>query len=106
MNNWDWNKMITSWDYYELVHLEWPGWNKDPNTNQPYFSNFSILKGTQKSSREIAIEWDDLSEGNFWHRDFTESGLPFVDDGESYNTMFVFQFKRDWERFEEKYLSE
>lgn len=99
MNNWNWNKMIPSWDYYDLVHIKWPGWNKDPHTEQPYFSRFSIIKGTAKSSYEIANEWDDITQGNFWYRDFTDSGLPFVDDGEKYETLFVFQFKEDWEKF-------
>ena len=98
---WDWGRLIPSSEYHKLVLSKWPGW--DTKSGEPYYVTFPIVKGKNKSSRDIAIEWDDISKGRFWYRDYTEDSMPFVENGETYNTMFVFQYKSDFLKFEEIY---
>lgn len=104
----DWNKKLASSDFYDIQFEGFKGWDKEKDKynmwEEPYQVSFQIIKGQDKSSREIAIEFDDISHGLFWTRDWTESGLPFVDGGEVYHTIFVFQFKEDWERFKGAFL--
>lgn len=102
-NKWDWLKMIPSWDWHKLVLAGWPGWVVDNALGEPNFATLEIVKGTDKSSRDIAIEWDDLSEGQFYYRDYTKSSLPFIDEGEMYKSIFCFQYLRDAVKFCEVY---
>jgi hypothetical protein len=51
----------------------------------------------------MAIEWDDLSEGQFYCRDHTKSSLPFINDKEIYKSIFCFQYEQDAIKFAEKY---
>lgn len=90
--------MLRMADYYKLVLADWPGWHK-PHGSEPPTIGFSCKMGVGKSSREIAIEFDDIAEGNFYYRDFTDSGIPIVSDGEVYRSQFVFQYLSDFEKF-------
>lgn len=98
MKNWDWDKMIPGFDYHKLAVLDWPGWDKI-NEGCPAYVQFVCVKGNGQSSREVAIEFDDMAEGQFYYRDFTNSGLPFVEKNESYRSLFVFQRFSDFEKF-------
>lgn len=91
-SEWDWNKMIPSWDFYDIQLSGYPGW-------EPRSIIQEHRKGVGKSSRDQAIEWDDISRGNFHYRDWTESGMPFLSTGEPYRSIFTFQFVGDYMRF-------
>ena len=101
---WDWAKMIPSWDYHALASVGWPGWekrNSEPDSVALAFTH----DGESFRSRDIAIEWDDLAEGQFYYRDYTADAMPFVGAGDKYESIFVFQLLRDAEKFRERYLS-
>lgn len=98
MKDWDWNRLIPALDYHELVLSNWPGWDK-PDGKEPAFVRFECTKGEGRQSREIAFEFDDLSQGRFYYRDFTDDAMPFVNVGETYRSMFVFQYASDCEKF-------
>lgn len=102
-NQWDWNRMIPSWDWHGLVLARWPGWIVNSEVESPNFVTFEIVNEVDKSSREIAVEWDDLSEGQFHYRDYTKYSLPFVSKGEMYKAIFYFQYEQDAIKFAEKY---
>lgn len=95
--SWDWEKMIPVWEYHDIWRTGFPEWEKDEDG--PAHILFRVVKGLQRSSREIAIEWDGLAEGEFYYRDITQSGIPFVRDGAAYKSLFVFQYRRDLEKF-------
>lgn len=91
--NWDWKKMIPSWEWHKISFNYYPEWELvDKN---PSFVKLAIKKGTDRSSRDIAIEWDDISEGLFYYRDWTEDTFPIVHDKEIYWSGFWFQYKED-----------
>lgn len=97
-NAWDWNRMIQSSDYYKLSLVGWPGWDK-LERDEPPFVMLTHTHGDGKSSRDLAIEFDDVASMKFWYRDFTDSGIPIVRDGDVYCSMFVFQSIDDMVKF-------
>lgn len=98
-DNAGWNKYVLMWDWHTLCRTGWPRWDIDPCTKEPYVVCFSTTKGRDKSSRDIAIEFDDLASGRFYYRDYTDDTLPFVRDGEVYNSSFWFENQQDLELF-------
>ena len=98
MENWDWNRLIPALDYHELTLSNWPGWDK-LNNEEPAYVRFECTKGNGRQSRDIAIEFDDMAEGRFYYRGFTGDAMPFVKNGETYQSMFVFQYATDFEKF-------
>lgn len=98
----DWNKNLHGWNFYEIQANGYIGWDKI-NDKVPYYVLLETVKGRDKSSHDIAIQFDDISHGNFHWRDFTKSSLPFVDDGEIYWSGFTFQFAEDAKKFVEMY---
>lgn len=94
---WDWRRLIPSTEWHTLALDNFPGWNKHGGSPRHFY--LKHVHGKTSSSREIATEWDDISGGNFWYRDMTKSGLPFVDGDEVYHSCFCFQFEEDWTKF-------
>lgn len=62
-----------------------------------------VVDGHDKSSRDIAIEFDDIAQGHFYYRDWTGSSLPFVSGDELYASGFWFEFESDAYRFVKLY---
>lgn len=100
-DGWDWNKLLPIDEFHKIAYAHYPAWEK--NDDLPYCVDFSITKGKDRSSREIATEFDNIAVGHFYYRDWTESGLPFVDDGEVYRTAFIFQRVEDYIEFKRRY---
>lgn len=98
----DWNKMLYSWDFYPVQFSGYAGWDKDEQF-KPYRWVFPTKVGVDQSSRDIAIELDDLVEDLFHYRDFTDDTLPFVRDGETYRSCFTFKKKKDYDMAVAKY---
>jgi len=101
-DRWTWKLLLPSQTYYKLELDGWPGWEKC-SLDCVSTVSFSIKKGTDDSSKDIAVRWDDMGRGQFWYRDYTESGLPFAEDGEEYNSRFWFQFRDDAEKFHQTF---
>lgn len=84
----DWNWMIPSWVYHHKPD------------NFPFGVKLSTTSGTDESSHALAARWDDLAQDIFWYRDVTrdvtDDGLPFINTGETYNS--IFRFRTDAER--------
>ena len=95
-----WRKQIASYEFNALHVTQYPGWEKDPKTQQPYTHSVLLKKDRTISSYELACAIDSQAEGCFYYRDFTKDNLPTVGEGEPYTSTFVFQFKADYERFQ------
>lgn len=97
-----WKWMVASLEYHMAASKELPGWDRDSDGKQ-FQLNLRVVKGKTMSSHTVACQWDDLATERFYYRDWTDSGLPFVDDGGQYMTGFVFARRMDYELFREKY---
>ena len=97
-----WIKNISSDDFYSIHFNNYLGWDKI-NDKTPYYVLLETIKGKDKSSHKIGVEFDDISHGNFYWRDWTQSSLPFIDSGEVYWSGFSFQFVEDAKKFVELY---
>lgn len=62
----DWNKRIYSWDFAKLATINFPGWDKI-NDRVPPSILLPIKHNADKSSHSIAVEFDGISEGNFYY---------------------------------------
>ena len=90
--------MVASWDMDKLSLAIWRGddtdWDKCREGYPPgVFLELTYKEGEQ--SRDLAVWADDTSEGLFHYRDWTNDGIPFLDDGETYWSMFTFQKRKD-----------
>lgn len=108
MAEWDWNKLIESWNFSRAQLDGMSAWdirNKGTFAERPYYVLFEIVAGKHLSSRNMAIAWDDVflpyfpANGAFAYRDYTSSSTPFVNDGEKYWSSFTFQYAVDAHEF-------
>lgn len=97
--NWDWLKKVPIDLWHDLAIKGWPDWERDEGKDNPCFAMLVVTKGKDRSSRDRAIEFDDIAEGPFYYRDWTDSGLPFVADGETYKSGFWFALRSDRDKF-------
>ena len=104
-NKWDWNKALPAWLWHQIALDGFPSWEK-PDGKMPASVLLTIKNKTDQSSHSIAIEVDDWCKGAFYYRDFTDDGIPFVDDGEVYRARFSFQFVEDAKAFLVRYGGE
>jgi len=101
-----WNKKIPSWEFNKQVVKGFEDWetpSSECGIPMPKSILLDITDGTDRSSKDIAIEVDDWCGGMFYYRDFTNDGLPFVDNGEVYRTRFYFQRGADAVEFHTRY---
>ncbi len=98
---WDWNRKVPMWDWHTLQIHGYPGWELETHSDgeHPAFFHLSCVVGDGPQSRELAVEFDDIAQGQFYYRDWTDDGIPFVRDKETYQARFWFQKSSDRERF-------
>lgn len=96
-DEWDWKKLISTSEYLLVSLNNWAGWDREKG--EPISICCIHISGSGKQSRDIAIEFDDIAEGKFYYRDYTESSIPIVKDGETYESIFVFQDQSDVIKF-------
>lgn len=98
---WDWTHYIGMMDWFDL-YPDYPGWELE--NGKPLYVDLTITNKKDKSSHKIASEWDEIATGPFYWRDWTDSGLPFADEGEVYRSAFWFALRSDMEKFKQLYL--
>ena len=96
---WDWLKAIPMWDWHKLALIGWPGWDREPRADEPLRVDMSFVSGEGLSSHAVASKFDDIATAAFYWRDFTGSGIPFVDTGDAYRSSFWFSRRADFETF-------
>lgn len=101
-HNAGWKKKLLSWDWYDVVGDMYADWDLT-DSGHPPFVKLLIRNKTDKSSADITREFDDIAQGRFYTRDWTSSGLPFVDVGEVYTAGFWFQKREDAYEFVKRY---
>lgn len=101
MNDWTWNKLVTSKCWHELILTGYPGWDKRPD-GEVHYRELVIQFGNPPSSHTIADWFDDICRWQFYYRDFTDSGIQIVDEGEYYRGVFYFQSEQDCQVFNQR----
>jgi hypothetical protein len=117
---WDWNRKVPMWDWHSISlnlfrsnHDKKPledgdlgyGWETIDGETPPNVQ-IAVKQGVgMRTSRDLAVETDDWCKGEFYYRDFTDSGIPVVRDDEVYHAAFWFQFASDKEEFEKRYIT-
>ena len=106
-HNAGWLKRMLMLDYTDLALNGYPGWEtKDQGGGwgkAPPTVHLAIKNKVDKSSDDIACEWDDVSEGRFYNRDQSRDGYVFVGEGEYYDAYFYFQKLSDAVAFMKRY---
>lgn len=92
-----WVNALSAMMFHHLANDGFPGWDKQ--NDEPHFVLFEFVSGQNKSSLAVASAWDDMAKGQFYYRDFTDSGLPIVREGDRYQSRFSFQFSDEVDRF-------
>jgi hypothetical protein len=100
-----WRRYVLSWIRSAIEIGGWLGWDVDLTGTPPFvlLEHTRDKSKTQTESESILREFDDLATGLFGFRDWTSSGLPFVNNEEKYWSGWWFQFREDAKNFQERY---
>jgi hypothetical protein len=106
-HNAGWRKKVLMWDWHEIVMDGYPLWDLVESGNghekHPPFVRLAIKNKVDKSSEDITREFDDISMGMFYSRDFSRDGSVSVSDGEYYDAGWWFQKREDAYAFVKRY---
>lgn len=95
---WDWRNALPIDIWHLLVSAGWPGWEKRPD-GMPHCVVVRWTDEKFPTSREMAVGFDDYATGQFYYRDYTHDGMPFVRKGENCMSRFWFQRRVDAKAF-------
>ena len=106
MFGWKWKYPQMEW--YTLSMDGYPGWEIEEE-DAPAFVKLTHTRGGDGSdieSSELANGWDDIAKGHFYQRDWTDDGIPFVAEGDTYWSGWWFETVAERDRFVEWYLAQ
>lgn len=105
-NNGGWRNKVRMVNWHLISIDGWPGWDLvgDAQDKHPPFVQLTLCVGNTPSSTDIDREWDDISKGLFYSRDWTSDGTPFSAKGDTYTAGFWFEKSIDRERFLQRYF--
>lgn len=97
-----WKRMIGLHEYNQIAMSGFKGWDKIKNLVGYNVPTVHLIEVTGSDfSKNLALEFDDISDGNFYYRDITEDGSLWIEEDEEYSSIFVFQFESDMLEFVE-----
>lgn len=100
-NKGGWLFKMSSFDWHPHCLDGYPGWELE-TLDCPAFVKLTHTRGPSGSDVEsnvLATKWDDLAEVEFYQRDWTSSGIPFVNEGEEYWSDWWFATIAEKDRF-------
>ena len=98
----DWLKKLWMWDWHTLQLNGYPGWERvlASESKAPAFVRLTHTRGPGGvESHALCVAWDDIATVGFYQRDWTDDGLPFVNQGETYHSGWWFQTIGERDRF-------
>lgn len=108
-DNAGWRRKLLMWHWHDVSLAGYPGWDLEGpkpelqpgerDRRNPPFVKLTHVHGKGRSSSDLANAWDNIAVGRFYQRDWTESGIPFVNDGETYWSGWWFEYAADRDRF-------
>jgi len=99
-----WRRYLLSWIRMSIELDGYLGWDVDAD-GFPWYVHLEHVRDKERDVESTTIRnaFDDISAGLFGSRDFTSSGLPFVDSQDLYWSGWWFQFKEDAVLFQKTY---
>jgi hypothetical protein len=104
-----WRHKMESWNFTHHALDRYPGWEieqRSPPASGPHgspapaFAKLAHTRGVAEAeSADLCREWDDIAAADFYQRDWTDDGIPFVNDGETYWSGWWFATLAERDRF-------
>lgn len=102
-DNCGWIHKLLSWDWHMLALDGYPNWEIEASAAKPDVPAFVRLTHVRGKgdieSRTLTREWDDIAEVDFYMRDWTDNGIPFVREGDTYWSGWWFATIAERDRF-------
>lgn len=105
LDNAGWKFRLLMWHFHSHSFDGFPGWEHEKIVHGQSVPAFVKLmhkrgkSGTDVESHALASAWDDVAEVDFYQRDWTGSGIPFVEGGEAYYSGWWFATIAERDRF-------
>ena len=104
ISNAGWRHRLLVWNWHAHSLDGYPGW--ETSEGHPAFVKLAHKRGGSDAdveSHKIAARWDDVATVDFYQRDWTEDGIPFVLEGGTYWSGWWFATVAERDRFLEWY---
>ncbi len=99
IDNAGWRHRLLMWNFHGHALDGYPGWEID-RERSPAFAKLTHTRGNDEDeSHKLAVEWDDIAAVDFYQRDWTDDGIPFVNKGETYWSGWWFATIAERDRF-------
>lgn len=106
VDNAGWRYKMLMWNWHSHSLDGYPGWEienqdeTDKSQRHPAFIKLTHKRGKgDVESSKLCSEWDDIAEVDFYQRDWTDDGIPFVREGDTYWSGWWFQTMAERDRF-------
>jgi hypothetical protein len=101
-----WVKRVLMWEWYDLAAGGWPGWDRDPGCHSPCRADLPVIRHQiDRSSLEVASEFDGVAAGAFYHRNHDNVDAVTA-AGHGYSVTFWFARAADRDAFVARYGAE
>lgn len=99
IDNAGWKHRMLSWNFNSHALDGYPGWQIE-SEDSPAFVKLSHVRGEgEVESAKLSTAWDDLATVDFYQRDWTDDGIPFVNKGTTYWSGWWFATIAERDRF-------
>ncbi len=94
-----WMRRMLMWNWHSHSLQGYPGWEIERD-DAPAFTRLTHVRGKGGvESHELAVAWDDVALVDFYQRDWTDDGIPFVNKGDGYQSGWWFATIAERDRF-------
>ena len=104
IDNAGWKHRLSMWNWNNHALDGYPGWDLDGpeeyGRRHPAFVKLTHQRSSgDVESHALAVAWDDVTTADFYQRDWTDDGIPFVREGETYWSGWWFATIAERDRF-------
>jgi hypothetical protein len=105
IDNAGWKHKMLMWNWHSHSIEGYSGWEiekREYDMPVPAFVKLThrhSKDGGDVESSTLCNEWDDIAEADFYQRDWTDDGIPFVREGETYWSGWWFATIAERDRF-------
>jgi hypothetical protein len=109
IDNAGWLHKLLMWNWHSHSLDGYPGWEiekEEYGMPIPAFAKLTHVRGKgDVESSTLCNEWDNIAEADFYQRDWTDDGIPFVRENETYWSGWWFATIAERDRFVKWYES-